>query len=139
MGTLMYGAGIEVAIDDRTLAHLQIVITGKLRRGECFFFNWHDSAAVGGGRSAIWLSRATPVQFHLQEQEKVGINREWLDLLMTSANSSTVSLTGLRSRRLFRPRHTIITRKRSIRASVSCEQNRNLALRSISSKASRRH
>ena len=89
MGTLMYAAGIEVAIDDRTLAHLQIVITGKLRRGECFFFNWHDSSAVGGGRSAIWLSRATPVQFHMHEQEKVTVNREWLDLLMTSANSST--------------------------------------------------
>ncbi len=88
MGTLMYGSGIEVVIDDRTLAHLQLVITGKLRRGECFFFNWHDSAAVGGGRSAIWLSRSTPIQFHLHEQDKVAINREWLDLLMTSANSS---------------------------------------------------
>jgi hypothetical protein len=89
MGTLMYGSGIEVVIDDRTLIHLQIVITGKLRRGECFFFSWHDSAAVGGGRSAIWLSRSTPIQFHMHEQDKVSINREWLDLLMTSANSSS--------------------------------------------------
>ena len=89
MGPPMYGANIEVTIDHRTLTHLQIVITGKLRRGECFFFSWHDSAAVGGGRSAIWLSRSTPIQFHMQEQEKVAVNREWLELLMTSANSSS--------------------------------------------------
>jgi len=88
MGTLMYGAGIEVAIDDRTLTHLQIVITGKLRRGECFFFHWHDSAAVGGGRSAIWLNRSIPLQFHLRDHDRVVINREWLELLMASANSS---------------------------------------------------
>ena len=89
MGTLMYGANIEVTIDDRTLTHLQIVITGKLRRGECFFFSWHDSAAVGGGRSAIWLSRSTPIQFHMQEQEKVADTRDCRELLMARPNPSS--------------------------------------------------
>ena len=46
---------MEIQFDDRVLAHVQIVMSAKLRRGENFFFSWRDSPAVGDGRSAIWI------------------------------------------------------------------------------------
>ena len=38
MGTLTYDSKLAVSFDDRILAHLQVVIGNKLRRGEPFFF-----------------------------------------------------------------------------------------------------
>ena len=58
MGTLTY-SGAVVEFDDRLLAHLQIVIIQKLRRGDSFAMSWIDSVAVGNGRSSIWLHPQT--------------------------------------------------------------------------------
>ena len=43
MGSLHYG-GQEFEFDDRTLTHLQIVFSTKLRRGENCVFSWISSA-----------------------------------------------------------------------------------------------
>ena len=88
MGTLLYGQTIEVAFDDRVLAHLQLVIGLKLRRDESFFFCWHDEQSVGYGRSAIWLDRAIPLVFRYSNGLMPKINREWLEALTLSSNSS---------------------------------------------------
>ncbi|RWZ64271.1 ATP-dependent DNA ligase [Labedella populi] len=90
MGKLVYGdSDIDIDIDDRSLAHLQIVIGNKLRRGESFFFSWKDDPAVGDGRSAIWLDRAIPLYFKFTGSRAPAINREWIDALNASANSGT--------------------------------------------------
>lgn len=39
MGKLYYDSTLNTDIDDRTLAHLQVVIGAKLRRGESFYFS----------------------------------------------------------------------------------------------------
>jgi hypothetical protein len=90
MGKLVYGdSDIDIDIDDRSLAHLQIVIGNKLRRGESFFFSWKDDPAVGDGRSAIWLDRGIPLYFKFSGGRAPLINREWIEALTSSANSGT--------------------------------------------------
>ena len=90
MGKLVYGdSDIDIDIDDRSLAHLQIVIGNKLRRGESFFFSWKDDPAVGDGRSAIWMDRAIPLYFKFSGGRAPAINREWIEALTASSNSGT--------------------------------------------------
>jgi hypothetical protein len=90
MGSLTYAAGGENAIrfDDRTLSHLQIVIGSKLRLRQSFFFSWLDPASLGSGRGSIWLDATIPLAFSYEHSARQKINREWLELLMASANSS---------------------------------------------------
>ncbi len=57
------GMGASVELDDRVLAHLQVVIYAKLRRNEAFAFTWNHGSEHGGGRSSIWLHPTTPLQF----------------------------------------------------------------------------
>jgi hypothetical protein len=88
VGKLLYGdADIGIDIDDRALAHIQVVIGAKLRRGECFFFSWTDDRSVGGGRSSIWLQRSILLYFRYSGSKNTSINREWLKTLTRSANS----------------------------------------------------
>ncbi|UFS59674.1 DUF7882 family protein [Subtercola endophyticus] len=88
MGMLMYGSpSIEVSFDDRALTHLQIVITAKLRRRESFIFSWADSADIGSGRSSIWLDPSSTIFYRFYGSRVPAINREWIDVLMNSANS----------------------------------------------------
>ncbi|MEO5921318.1 MAG: ATP-dependent DNA ligase, partial [Pseudolysinimonas sp.] len=42
-------------MDDRVLAHLKVVITGKLRRGEPFLLSWNEKVDTGGGRGSLWM------------------------------------------------------------------------------------
>ena len=50
MGTMTYDSKLVATFDDRVLAHLQVVIWAKLRRGESFSFTWTDSQRGGMGR-----------------------------------------------------------------------------------------
>ena len=87
MGSLTYDRVI-VEIDDRTLAHLQLVIVQKLRRGESFLLSWRDSAEVGSGRSSIWLNPAIPLYFKFAGGRAATLNRQWIEDLSRSANSA---------------------------------------------------
>ena len=89
MGYLSYGDMARVRLDDRLLAHLQLVITTKLRRGESFTFTWRKSPADGGGRSSIWLHPSLPIVFDFEGSRAPSINRHWMELLMDSAESTT--------------------------------------------------
>jgi hypothetical protein len=87
LGKLQYGAaGLEIEFDDRVLAHLQLVISTKLRRAEGFFFSWRDDPALGDGRSSIWLETSIPLRFRYSSPERHELNREWLEQLTQSAN-----------------------------------------------------
>ncbi|WP_104082981.1 ATP-dependent DNA ligase [Cryobacterium sp. Y11] len=89
MGTLLYGnQGIVINFDDRALTHLQIVISTKLRRRESFIFTWSDSADEGSGRSAIWLDPTSTLHYRYFGSRTPAINREWIEALMLSANST---------------------------------------------------
>ena len=89
MGKLIYGAPTwAVEFEDRALAHLRIVITTKLRRGESFALTWTPDPGSGMGRSSIWLHQAIPLQFVFVESAEPSLNRLWVEALMARANSS---------------------------------------------------
>lgn len=87
MGTLVYAGTRTIHFDDRTLAHLQIVMREKLRRKEGFFFSWDEGTATGGGRGAIWIDNAIPLLFRYQHAEQPQISRRWLESLAVSSDS----------------------------------------------------
>lgn len=86
MGTLIYGY-TEIAIDDRSLQHLQIVITAKLRRHESFVLSWINAVENGSGRTSIWIDVGIPIIYQFDGNRTPNIDRDWLDELMKSANS----------------------------------------------------
>ena len=90
MGKLLYGmSGVEIGFDDRVLAHLQIVIGAKLRRGESFYFSWKDDPAVGDGRSTIWLAPNIPLHYKYFGSRVPALNRDWILALSASSNSAS--------------------------------------------------
>jgi hypothetical protein len=92
MGKLTYDSTLTADFDDRTLAHLQVVIGAKLRRGESFQFTWKDDPAIGDGRSTLWIDEAVPLAFKYQQGPLPQLNSAWIEALMDAANS----VSGLR-------------------------------------------
>jgi hypothetical protein len=89
MGHLYYGdSGAGVEVPDRALAHLQIVIISKLRRGESFAFSWIEPASAGSGRSTIWLHSMATLRFTFAGSRAPAINGTWLEQLTELANSN---------------------------------------------------
>ncbi|MFU8947791.1 ATP-dependent DNA ligase [Mycetocola zhadangensis] len=89
MGKLFYDSTLTVDFDDRVLAHLQIVIGAKLRRGESFYFSWKDDPAVGDGRSTIWLAPNIPLHYKYFGSRLPALNRDWILALSASSNSAS--------------------------------------------------
>ena len=87
MGSLEYG-NKTIEFDDRVLAHIQIVIVRKLRRGESFLLSWKDTAETGHGRSSIWVHPAIPLYFKFHGGRSPSVNPVWLAELTLSADSS---------------------------------------------------
>ena len=87
MGTLTYDSKLTGTFDDRVLAHLQVVIWAKLRRGEQFSFTWTEPARNGFGRTSIWLSPNVSLAFEYFGSKSPLLNRHWIDALSKSANS----------------------------------------------------
>src|SRR3954468_10534757 len=85
MGHMLYGSTPTVIeLDDRTLAHIELVTLAKLRRNESFAFTMD---APDGSRATYWLNAASPLEFHF-DAGRQEINREWLDLIIDTANST---------------------------------------------------
>jgi hypothetical protein len=88
MGYLLYGLPAEsIEIDDRTLAHIKIVMLAKLRRDESFAFSFEYDLSNGSGRSTVWVHPTIPMQFKFLGSRQAVINRAWLEALIVSANS----------------------------------------------------
>jgi hypothetical protein len=84
MGQLLYGVSpASFDLDDRTLAHVELVVLAKLRRNESFalILTRPDSS-----RTTLWIHPSSVLQFDYQEGQH-DINREWLDQLVDTANS----------------------------------------------------
>jgi hypothetical protein len=88
LGTLTIGSnGTIMDIDDRTLAHLRVVILAKLRRGESFAFNWDHAELDEMAAATTWMQPSMEVEFSFESEEPVVINKRWADRLMLAANS----------------------------------------------------
>jgi hypothetical protein len=88
MGKLVYGPnGNEIEIEDRALAHLQLVMVAKLRRSESFAFTWAPGDTLADGHSVLWVHPSQYLQFRFHGSRPPAINRAWVEELMTSANS----------------------------------------------------
>lgn len=88
MGLLSYADGAaRVFVPDRALAHVQLVITGKFRRGEAFLLTWRIDLADGCGRISVWLDPRIPLSLEYVGDGAVTVNVAWLELLFESANS----------------------------------------------------
>jgi hypothetical protein len=84
MGTPHYGVH-ALTLDDRVLAHLQVVIGMKLRRGENFFISWRSTQASGKGRHSVWIDNGIPIYCEFDGTRIPSINREWIETLAASA------------------------------------------------------
>jgi hypothetical protein len=94
MGTFHYDA-FQADFDDRLLAHLQIVIGAKLRRGESFYLSWRDDENVGNGRTAVWLHPALPLRYKYNGSKMPRINPAWIsDLTISSHSNSGLQLVA---------------------------------------------
>jgi hypothetical protein len=87
MGYLHYGKW-DFPMADRELAHLQLVIGLKLRRSESFFLSWANEREQGSGRNAIWIDNGVPIFCQFDGGRMPSINREWVETLAMSANTS---------------------------------------------------
>ncbi|TCL79376.1 hypothetical protein EDF43_111184 [Rathayibacter sp. PhB179] len=89
LGTLHHGSlPVSFAFGDRALAHLQVVILAKLRRGEGFGFHIPADATLGRGRLTLWTHPSTPLTFTIRNTAEVTINAAWVRALMEEANSN---------------------------------------------------
>jgi hypothetical protein len=89
MGKFQYDGIATVDFEDRLLAHLQMVIGAKLRRGESFPFTWKDDASMGEGRTTVWVHPRANITYKFYGSRPPAINRAWVEALMYMANSNT--------------------------------------------------
>ncbi|HQZ47963.1 MAG TPA: ATP-dependent DNA ligase [Microbacteriaceae bacterium] len=89
MGKLIYEGGVKAEFDDRALAHLQVAISAKLRRGEPFTLSWREDASVGGGRTTVWLHPGSSIVYKYYGGRQPSINMAWVDALAFTANTAT--------------------------------------------------
>lgn len=87
MGRFIYARSTSIEIEDRTLHHLQLVITTKLRRREGFNFTWKEDPSKGGGRTTVWLYATDALIYRYVTSRQPEINRHWVDALAFTANS----------------------------------------------------
>jgi hypothetical protein len=85
MGFLVYDHSRAIALDDRVLAHVQIVILDKLRRRETFALNLRSENHI----ITMWMTCSIPLQFVYEGNRRPRINYPWVELLAGEA-----SLTG---------------------------------------------
>lgn len=116
MGTLIYGRTQEYDFDDRTLAHLQVVIVSRMRRNESFFLTWasEDPRRPGAARApisiSIWIAPSISIAFRFSGDRREPLSREWLRRLTASSYSARGLVLApdaaveARDRRAARPR-----------------------------------
>ncbi|MCR2783553.1 MULTISPECIES: ATP-dependent DNA ligase [unclassified Microbacterium] len=87
MGKFIFEGQLKADFEDRLLAHLQVVIGSKLRRGESFYFSWKDDASIGDGRTTIWVHPRSVLVYKYYGSRRVPLNPAWLGALAYTANS----------------------------------------------------
>lgn len=87
MGKFIYEQFVKVDIEDRTLAHVQLVIDNKLKRGEPFPFSWRDDVSVGDGRTSVWINPQSSLVFKFYGSRRPALNGSWVEALAYTANA----------------------------------------------------
>ena len=88
VGLLYYGFESQPAeMPDRVLAHLKLVATTKLRRGESFTVTWRHMNGVAEGRTSLWMQPAIPLRFVFEASEPEALDPEYLHAMANAANS----------------------------------------------------
>lgn len=89
VGHLYYGSESQpVEFPDRVLAHIRVLATSKLRRGESFTMTWRHPSESGEGRTSIWMQPAIPMKFVFDSAEAQQLDPEYLQRLAREASSS---------------------------------------------------
>jgi hypothetical protein len=88
MGTLTYGFGRELKLDDRVLAHLQLAITTKLRAHECFMLDLDGALDDDTARRCVWIESGIPLEFQFDDRRPQALNRHWVEALVRSAQGA---------------------------------------------------
>jgi hypothetical protein len=81
MGSFIYDRAAEFEIDDRSLAHLQVVILNKLRRRESFALDLGDGTTV----ETVWINESTPLEFRYAGNRQPLLNQLWLESMAGEA------------------------------------------------------
>jgi hypothetical protein len=93
MGKLQYGTS-SYELDDRLLAHLQMVVSAKLRRGEKFMLSWYSRPEEGGHRQALWIDNGLHLSFTYAGASIPKISREWVEgMAQAAATAAGLQLT----------------------------------------------
>ena len=99
MGHLIYGNSKDaIAIPDRLLPHVKVVVATKLRRLESFTISWQHPADAPRGRSTIWMHPSIPLRFVFDAAEATQLDRAYLQKLAQAAGSTggmVIDLTAL--------------------------------------------
>jgi hypothetical protein len=89
VGYLYYGSETQpIEFPDRVLAHIRVLATSKLRRGESFTMTWHHPSDEGEGRTSIWMQPSIPLKFVFDSSEAQQLNPEYLQRLAREAATS---------------------------------------------------
>lgn len=86
---MIYDSTTKITFDDRVLAHLEVVIMGKLRRKESFALTWLENEESGTGRSTLWLDVGIPLRFRFDARQPPALDRQWVEQLSIAAASSS--------------------------------------------------
>jgi hypothetical protein len=88
MGSLNYDGHIY-DFEDRFLAHVQVVLSQKMRRRESFLLSWTaPSYEEAWGRVSLWISPSAEVSFRYSGSKAAAVNGSWLEQMMSATNST---------------------------------------------------
>ncbi|GAB2513862.1 hypothetical protein [Paramicrobacterium agarici] len=88
MGYIRYSDAQRYEFDDRTIAHLKVVIASKLRREESFPVSWVYPPDQGSGRTTIWVSPTLPIEFYVGSSDVGPMNRHWVQALADTSHGA---------------------------------------------------
>lgn len=78
MGIFQCG-DVALSFEDRALAHLQVVITGKLRRHEPLLLTHANTSE--NSRVTVWVHPACVVSFRYDQAAMPDLSRDWVRVL----------------------------------------------------------
>jgi len=85
MGTLTYGQR-DIAVEDRMLVHVSVVVTQKLRRRESFLLTL-PSADREIRSESLWISAMSDLVFSFAGNRVPALNHGWLESMMNESFS----------------------------------------------------
>lgn len=81
MGQFIYNSTTSFELDDRVLAHLQVVIINRLRRRESFAFDLLDKSHL----VTLWIDERTALEFRYSGNRPPSINTHWIEEMAEEA------------------------------------------------------